>query len=145
MMHLESYLMEQSELVKIIAILKVAYPYHFKDMRKEDIYAMTSIYLKQFNEFNYIIMSNAINVLIKKCVYMPSIAEIYQECRKQEIKFYKKILELSGDVPEKKFLNDMLDWYQIQDGVPDDIKNQIMNYYQKIKNKEILLLENGGK
>lgn len=136
--------MEQSQLVKIIMVLKIAYPYHFKDMTKEDVYAMTSIYQKQFKEFHPTMLMNTVNVLIKKCTYMPSIAELYQECRNQEAIFYKKVLELSGEFENKKFLSDMIDWYRIQDSFPPEIKNEIMGHYKKLKEKEVLMLEQGG-
>lgn len=73
--------MDQSKLSKIIAKLKFAYPYYFKDMERDDIYAFFSLYQEQLSEFNYETLNNAINSLIKTNKYMPAISEIYEYCK----------------------------------------------------------------
>lgn len=137
--------MEQSELAKIVALLRVAYPYHFKDWKKEDVFSMISIYKQQFKEFHIVSLTNAINVLIKVCKYVPSIAEIYEECQKQQCIFYKKILENNKSITSerKKYLLDMVDWYRVSSSnMPLEEINEIIGYYDdlKLQNKEVNLI-----
>lgn len=129
-------MMEQSQLAKIVAVLKVAYPYHFKDMSKDDVLGMIAIYKQQFKEFHIISLTNAINVLIKVCKYMPSIAEIYEECENQQRKFYQKILECNKNVEpnRKKYLLDMIDWYRVSSSnMPIEEINELLSYYNELK------------
>lgn len=135
--------MKQSELVKIIMVLKVAYPYHFKDMTKEDVYAMTSIYKQQFKDYAPVVLMKAVDVLVRKSPYMPSIAELHSESKKQEIVFYKELLERSDiDKKRKKQLSDLLSWYETQEEIPNEIKNEILGK-KTLNDKNVL--EIGGK
>lgn len=132
--------MEQSQLAKIIAVLKVSYPYYFKDLDKSDVLGMISIYKQQFKEFHISSLANSINLLIKKCKFMPTIAEIYEECEKQQTNLYRCILENNSNIQEsrKKYLLDMVDWYCVSAHImPLELKNEILGYYD-------YLLKNNG-
>lgn len=97
-------MMEQSQLIKIITKLKFAYPYYFKDMNESDTLAFVSLYQEQLGEFSYLTLDNAINYLIKNNEYMPSIAEIYQYCKKHYK--YKKNETIEEMIRTGYFLTD---------------------------------------
>lgn len=73
--------MEQSFCSSMIAKLKVAFPYYFKDMSKEEIYEMIRTYKDSLN-YNPIIIESAIKEIIKTSKFMPSIGEIIEACEK---------------------------------------------------------------
>ena len=68
--------MKKVEVTKIIMVLKTSYPYAFKDMSKEEIESMVSLYEEMFKDDSYEVVSNAIVDLIKTYDYLPSIATI---------------------------------------------------------------------
>lgn len=138
--------MKQTELIEVIFLLKVAYPYYFKNMSKVDLTALQKIYYQFFNKYHIVVFKNAIADVIKHEKFMPSIAEIYEKCRKKESEFFKKILLYSKeDIPNKKYLDDMIDWYGWQEnGLSDELKTEIMSYYPKLISRNVLLLDMGG-
>lgn len=81
--------MEASKLISmIIAKLKIAYPYYFKELTDEEFLGLIAMYQEQLNEYNEITLSNAIKSIIKKNKFMPTIKEIIDEC--ENFKSYKK-------------------------------------------------------
>ncbi len=89
--------MEQSELSKLIATLKIAYPSHFKDYKQMDIVALVNLYANQFDGYPYEVVNKAIYNLIGKSKYMPSISDIKEECQvcvsNYEIDLLKKMYD----------------------------------------------------
>lgn len=72
--------MEQSQLGKVVATLKVAYPYAFKEMKSIDVLALTQLYDKKLKEYPYNIVMMAVDKIIEKSPTMPSISDIIKEC-----------------------------------------------------------------
>lgn len=87
--------MEQSSLSKIMAMLKIAYPYYFKELkeREEDSRAFISLYSQKLKDYEYSIAAKAINVIITNNKFMPSLAEILDECNRQKRIYYKTVID----------------------------------------------------
>jgi len=76
--------MEQSKLISgIIAKFKIAYPYYFKTLTTEEVVGMFNMYQSQIVGYKPEIIIGAIDEIIKKSKFMPSIAEILEECESQ--------------------------------------------------------------
>lgn len=89
--------MDQSELSKIIAKLKIAYAYYFKELDEDLIVAMASLFYENLKDYEYERVNKAINNIIRKSKYMPSISDILEEIDKIdkiiEFDILKKMLE----------------------------------------------------
>ncbi len=82
--------MEQSSFVKLIRVLQAAYPYYFKDMSKEESLSFVQLYYSKLKKYDYQVVAKAIDNIITKNSYMPSLAELIKECDK-EYKNYNKL------------------------------------------------------
>lgn len=75
--------MEQSKLISmVIARLKLAYPYYFKDLDTEEFIALVGMYQEELSGYNELTLMSAVRSLIRKNKFMPSIHELIQECEK---------------------------------------------------------------
>ena len=73
--------MEQSRLISsVIAKLKIAYPYYFKELKKEELAGMISMYQDFLSDYNELTLNSAIKSIISKSKYMPSMNELLEEC-----------------------------------------------------------------
>lgn len=128
--------MEASKLVSvIIANLKVAYPYYFKDLTDEEFVGLISLYQEMFSNLNENAIMIAIKKIIKKNKYMPSISEILDVYKKEARDYFKLIIKESDIESERKsYLTSMVDWYSIQEEYP----NEIINELNQIDNKRII-------
>lgn len=87
--------MEQFKLISnFIGKLKLAYPYYFKDLSKEEIVGLISIYQENLSCYNAETLANAINKIINTNKFMPAIAEIVEICEKSQIFKQNRIIEL---------------------------------------------------
>lgn len=85
--------MEQSKLISsVIAKLRIAYPYYFKDLEDEMVLGMVKMYQDQLVGYDYEIVMKAIDKIIKTSKYMPSIAEILENCDNQVSSYSLEIL-----------------------------------------------------
>lgn len=85
--------MEISKLVSsIIAKLKIAYPYYFKELNDEEFIGLTGMYQEQLGCYDYEIVMRAINKIIKTSKFMPTIAEILDNCENQVSSYSLEIL-----------------------------------------------------
>lgn len=82
--------MEQSSFSKLIAVLQAAYPYYFKDLSKENCLAFVKLYYSKLKKYDYQVAAKAIDNIITKNNYMPTLAEIIKECDK-EYRNYNKL------------------------------------------------------
>ena len=90
--------MEQLNFSKIVNVLRIAYPYYFKDMEKESTIMFNQLYYSKLKRYDYVVVSNAINNIIENSEFMPTIAEIMAECDKETRKLYKiKIDKMYSD------------------------------------------------
>lgn len=73
--------MEKSKLISsVIAKLKIAYPYYFKDLKTEELAGMISMYQEFLSGYNELTINGAVKSIISKNKYMPSINELIDEC-----------------------------------------------------------------
>ncbi len=73
--------MEQSKLISIvIARLKIAYPYYFKELTMEELAGLVSMYQEELSIYNEPTLMNAIKSIIRKNKFMPTLKEILDEC-----------------------------------------------------------------
>lgn len=73
--------MEQSKSISIvIAKLKVAYPYYFKELTNEEFISLTTMYMEELSCYNDLTLSMALKSIIRTRKFMPSISEIIEEC-----------------------------------------------------------------
>lgn len=90
--------MEISKLVSsIIAKLKIAYPYYFKELNDEEFIGLTGMYQEQLGCYDYEIVMRAINKIIKTSKFMPTIAEILDNCENQVSSYSLEILKRMKD------------------------------------------------
>lgn len=70
--------MTKQEVVNILGIIKVAYPNSFQNMQKSDIEALINLWYRQFKDYDYKLVQNAIDSIISvdKNPFMPSIGRI---------------------------------------------------------------------
>lgn len=74
-------MMDQSKLISgLIAKLRLAYPYYFKDLDEDLILGLVSMFQEQLGGYHPQVLSKAISRIITRSKFMPSIAEILEEC-----------------------------------------------------------------
>lgn len=70
--------MNKQEAGKILAILKAAYPMAYKDMGNQELLGVVNVWQNQFSDVNAKIVYIALNKCIKKCKFVPTIAEVHE-------------------------------------------------------------------
>lgn len=68
--------MTRDEAIKILAVLKAAYPNSYKGMTKDEANGVVNVWATQFVSFPYLVVSLAINKLISTNTFPPSISEV---------------------------------------------------------------------
>ena len=68
--------MNRKDITKIIMMLKISYPYAFKEMNEQEVESMVNLYQEMFKEYTYEEVSKAITNIINTSEYMPTIATI---------------------------------------------------------------------
>ncbi|MCI9434738.1 MAG: hypothetical protein HFI86_05670 [Bacilli bacterium] len=89
--------MEQSKLISsVIAKLRVAYPYYFKELDDDDkmLLGFIKMYQDQITGYNPKIVLKAIDEIIRTSKFMPTIAEIIEKCDSQSKTYTFDILEI---------------------------------------------------
>lgn len=119
--------MEISKLVSLmIANFKVAYPYYFKDLTDEEFIGLISLYQESFQNCNCTLLLEITKKIIRKNKFMPTIAEILDEYRKEEKSYFTNLVESSDlDDSRKKYLSNMIDWYSLKDDYPIELLNTL--------------------
>lgn len=124
--------MEQSHLSKVMAVLKVAYPYYFRKLNEEESRAFLSIYGKKLKDYEYSIVAKAIDVIITKSEFMPTISEVLTECDRQKRIYYKSIIDEM--YKQKYFKTDQeygkaLTWlFEEKPIIPEWLKKDVIAY-----------------
>lgn len=73
--------METSKLISIlIAKLKIAYPYYFKDLTDEQFIGLISMYQEELSGYTETTLNMAIKSIIRNHKFMPSLNELIDEC-----------------------------------------------------------------
>lgn len=73
--------MTREESIKLLALIKVAYPTAYKDMDKESKLATVNMWQMSFPTVPYVIMEMAFNSFRLKSKYPPTVAEMVEELR----------------------------------------------------------------
>lgn len=128
--------MEQSNFSKIVNVLRIAYPYYFKDMEKESTIMFNQLYYSKLKKYDYLVVSSAINKIIEKSEFMPTIAEILTECDKETRRLYKiKIDKMyaNGFFKTDQEYGKALQWlFEDKPIVPNWLLEEINGYEEKL-------------
>ena len=74
--------MTQQETIKLLAVIKLAYPSSYKDIDKETQIATVGMWHKIFSNVPYPVMEMALEHYVKTSKFPPTIAEMTDELRK---------------------------------------------------------------
>ena len=128
--------MEQLNFSKIVNVLRIAYPYYFKDMEKESTIMFNQLYYSKLKRYDYAVVSNAINKIIENSEFMPTIAEIMAECDKETRKLYKiKIDKMysNGYFKTDQEYGKALQWlFEDKPIIPSWLLEEIKGYEEKL-------------
>ena len=128
--------MEQLNFSKIVNVLRIAYPYYFKDMEKESTIMFNQLYYSKLKKYDYVVVSNAINNIIENSEFMPTIAEIMAECDKETRKLYKiKIDKMysNGYFKTDQEYGKALQWlFEDKPIIPSWLLDEIKGYEEKL-------------
>lgn len=128
--------MEQLNFSKIVNVLRIAYPYYFKDMEKESTIMFNQLYYSKLKRYDYVVVSNAINNIIENSEFMPTIAEIMAECDKETRKLYKiKIDKMysNGYFKTDQEYGKALQWlFEERPIIPSWLLDEIKGYEEKL-------------
>lgn len=73
--------MEHSKLISlVVAKLKLAYPYYFKELEDYEFLGLVSMYQEELIDYNEMTINNAIKYIIRNNKYMPTIKELIDAC-----------------------------------------------------------------
>lgn len=73
--------MTRQEALKILAVLRVAYPNSYRGLDEDMASAMAGLWTSQFANMPYLVVSLAVERLISKSTFPPTIAEVNDELR----------------------------------------------------------------
>jgi hypothetical protein len=73
--------MTRQEAIKILSVLKAAYPNSYRGMTKEEANGTVNIWAIQFGNIPYDVVSIAVNKLISVNTFPPSISEVKEKIR----------------------------------------------------------------
>ena len=94
------YSTEQQKLVSsLIAKLRLAYPYYFKDLDEDMILGLVGMFNDSLCYYSPQCLNAAINSIIKESKFMPTIAEIIEKCDSCIGHFTHSVLEKMKKVP----------------------------------------------
>lgn len=68
--------MTREEAIKILTILKAAYPNSYKNMTKEEANGTVNLWAQQFADVPYFVVTLAVNKQISKSTFPPAISEV---------------------------------------------------------------------
>lgn len=76
--------MDRTQTIKVLAVLKSAYPHAFQNMTKQDGEAMLNLWMSMFTEETYEEVNAAIGALIstRTVGYSPTVGEVKEQLRK---------------------------------------------------------------
>ena len=83
--------MNRKETAQLLAILKAAYPNHYRDMSAEDAQGTVSVWSMQFADMPAEIVLMALNKVISTSKYPPTVAEVKEKFSSIHWEAYEKI------------------------------------------------------
>ena len=138
--------MEQLHFNKLVKVLRLTYSYYFKDMGKEETLLFNQLYYSKLKIYNYDIVAKAIDKIITTSKYMPTLAELVEECEKQKKLFYKDILMglyQHNYFKDEREYNKVLMWFDRENPIiPGWLKEDIDKILGEGKIKQLETEEN---
>lgn len=98
--------MNREEAIKILSLLKAAYPNAYKGMTKTEANGVIGIWELQFREMPYDIVVIALNKAISTSVYPPTISEIKAKIQALYPEAYQMLLDHKNATEGIKFYGD---------------------------------------
>lgn len=87
--------MEHSRLISlVVAKLKLAYPYYFKELDDDEFLGLVSMYQEELLDYNETTITNAIKYIIRNNKYMPTIKELIDACELVKVNTKDGIIKL---------------------------------------------------
>ena len=74
--------MTREEAIKLLAIIKVAYPSSYKDMDKTSAEATVNMWHTSFPDVPYVVMEMAFNNFRMQSKFPPTVADMYEELQR---------------------------------------------------------------
>lgn len=90
--------MQRQDIVKILSILKTAYPRFYANMSREDANETIDLWLEMFQDTSYQILAMAVKNLINSFQYPPTIADVKNEVYKLCVQEEKTDVELWNEL-----------------------------------------------
>lgn len=139
----------------VLALIKLAYPYYYKDFSTDELLALIKLWEIQFNGYKDDDITSAVNCLISTNKYPPTISEIkdiiishsvkyldshkawekVEECLKSTYDTEKKYNELDENIKAVLSLTDIYDMKNVKRDELMYSKNKfIEEYREKIRN-----------
>lgn len=110
--------MNNNDFLKILSILRAAYPNSYKDMTKTDVRSLINLWTKVMGDYDYQTVENAINCLVCTNTYPPTIADIKRQ--------------LCGEI-ENEDMSEMEAWSLVQKALTNSNYNS-EGEYNKLPN-----------
>lgn len=131
--------MTQDETIKILAILKAAYPNSYKGMTKDEAMGTIAIWTMQFDDIPADIVLMAINKLISTNQFPPSISEVKSKFSTLHWEAYEKIADVDNGLSkedEAKYqrIYDITNKYKHKSGVEPKLTEMLNGGTQKYLN-----------
>ena len=95
--------MTREEAIKVLAILKAAYPNSYRGMTKEEAHGTVAVWAAQFANMPASVVMIAVNKIISKNTFPPSINEVKDEIRGlywetwEELDFHRRGFKVLDD------------------------------------------------
>ena len=80
--------MNTNEAIKVMTLLAANYPHYYKNLSKDESYAVVTTWCDRFSDVPAEIVLEAVKDCISKCKFPPTIADVNEEI--------KKIMRLAG-------------------------------------------------
>lgn len=88
--------MTQQETIKLLALIKLAYPNSYKDIDKDTQIATVNMWHKIFNNVPYPIMELSIEHFVKTSKFPPTVADIHDVLRSMYYEALTNVLTLGA-------------------------------------------------
>ena len=88
--------MTLEESIKLLALIKLAYPNSYKDIDKETQIATVNMWQRNFNDVPYKIMEMALDHFVKMSKFPPTIADMCEELKSTHYEALQNVLTLES-------------------------------------------------
>jgi hypothetical protein len=136
--------MERQEIIKTLAVVKIAYPNSFNKMTSQDFETLINLWGIQFKNYSYELVMNAINTIIANDInqFMPTIGKIKEVCNQlmnpnrmceEEAWLYIEDAMRNGIYGSVKEFNNLPSECQRIVGNPDRLRNWAMMDIEEVQ------------